>query len=44
MLWPGQENTIYLFLFDLQVKGQDPTKVILVCDTPPCSHAPKHQI
>ena len=44
MLWPGKENTIYSFLFDLQVKGQDPTKVILVRDTPPYGHAPKYQI
>ena len=44
MLWPGQENTIYLFLFDLEVKGQGPTKIITVCDTPPYGHAPKHQI
>ena len=33
MLWPGQENTILKKkLFDLEVKGQDPTKVITVCD------------
>jgi hypothetical protein len=44
MLWPGQENTIYLFLFDLQVKGQGPTKVIMVRDTPPYGHAPTYQI
>jgi hypothetical protein len=44
MLWPEQENTIYLFLFDLQVKGQGPTKVIMVCDTPPYGHAPIYQI
>ena len=28
MLWPGQENTIKKQLFDLEVKGQGPTKVI----------------
>jgi hypothetical protein len=44
MLWPGQENTIYLFLFYLEVKGQGPTKVIMVHDTPPYGHAPKYQI
>ena len=27
-------------LFDLQVKGQGPTKVITVCDTPPYGHTP----
>jgi hypothetical protein len=26
-------------LFDLEVKGQGPTKVITVCDTPPHGHA-----
>ena len=40
----GQDNRI-LFkkqLFDLHVKGQGPTKVITVCDTPPYSHAPTY--
>ena len=31
-------------LFDLKVKGQGPTKVITVCDTPPYGHAPMYQI
>ena len=31
-------------LFDLEVKGQGPTKVIMVCDTPPYGHAPTYQI
>jgi len=31
-------------LFDLQVKGQCPTKVIMVCNTPPYGHAPTYQI
>ena len=31
-------------LFDLQVKGQRPTKVITVRDTPPYGHAPTYQI
>ena len=31
-------------LFDLEVKGQDPMKVITVCDTPPYGHAPTYQI
>ena len=30
--------------FDLEVKGQGPTKVITVCDTPPYGHAPTYQI
>ena len=29
---------------DLEVKGQGPTKVIMVRDTPPYGHAPKYQI
>ena len=31
-------------LFYLEVKGQGPTKVIMVCDTPPYGHAPTYQI
>jgi hypothetical protein len=31
-------------LFDLEVKGQGPTKVSTVCDTPPYGHAPTYQI
>jgi hypothetical protein len=31
-------------LFDLEVKGQDLTKVITVCDIPPYDHAPTNQI
>ena len=31
-------------LFDLEVKGQGPTKVMMVCDTPPYGHAPTYQI
>jgi hypothetical protein len=31
-------------LFDLEVKGQGPTKVITVRDTPPYGHAPIYQI
>ena len=44
MLWPGQENTIQKTLFDLEVKGQGPTKVIMIRDTLPYSHAPTYQI
>ena len=31
-------------LFDLEVKGQGPMKVITLCDTPPYGHAPTYQI
>jgi hypothetical protein len=31
-------------LFDLEVKGQGPTKVITVRDTPPYGHSPTYQI
>jgi hypothetical protein len=31
-------------LFDLEVKGKGPMKVIMVCDTPPYGHAPTYQI
>ena len=31
-------------LFELEVKGQGPTKVIMVPDTPPYGHAPTYQI
>jgi hypothetical protein len=31
-------------LFDLEVKGQGPTKVIMVCDTQPYGHAPVRTI
>ena len=31
-------------LFDFEVKGQGPTKVITVRDTPPYGHAPTYQI
>ena len=44
MLWPGQQNTIKKILFDLEVKGQGPTKVITVRDTPSYGHAPTYQI
>ena len=44
MLWPGQQNTIKKTLFDLEVKGQGPTKVITVRDTPSYGHAPTYQI
>jgi hypothetical protein len=44
MLWPGQENTIKKQLFDLEVKGQGPTNVITVHDTPPYGHVPTYQL
>ena len=45
MLWPGQENIIKKkTLFDLEVKGQGPTKVSMVRDTPPYGYAPTYQI
>ena len=31
-------------LFDLEVKGQGPIKVIMVRDTPPYGYAPTYQI
>ena len=31
-------------LFDLEVKGQGPMKVITVCNTPPYGHAPTYKI
>jgi hypothetical protein len=31
-------------LFDLEVKGQGPTKVITVRNTPPYGHAPTYQL
>ena len=31
-------------LFDHEVKGQGPTKVITVRDTPPYGHVPTYQI
>jgi hypothetical protein len=43
--WYGLDKKI-LFkkqLFDLEVKGQGPTKVIMVYDTPPYGHAPTYQ-
>jgi hypothetical protein len=42
----GQDKKI-LFkkqLFELEVKGQDPTKVIMVRDTLPYGHTPTYQI
>ena len=40
---PGKKILFKKQLFDLEVNGQDPTKVITVCDTPPYGHAPTYQ-
>ena len=37
---PGKKILFKKQLFDLEVKGQGPTKVIKVYDTPPYGHAP----
>jgi hypothetical protein len=37
---PGKKILFKKQLFDLEVKGQGPTKVITVCDTLPYGHAP----
>jgi hypothetical protein len=41
---PGKKILLKKQLFDLEVKGQGPTKVIMVHDTPPYGHAPTYQI
>jgi hypothetical protein len=41
---PGKKILFKKQLFDIKVKGQGPTKVIAVCDTPPYGHAPIYQI
>jgi hypothetical protein len=41
---PGKKILFKKQLFDLEVKGQGPTKVIMVRDTPPYGHAPTYQI
>ena len=43
MLLPGKGNTILKkTLFDLEVKGQGLTKVIMACDTPLYGHVPTY--
>ena len=44
MLWPDKKILFKKPLFDLEVKGQGSTKVIMVCDTHPYGHAPTYQI
>ena len=41
---PGKKILFKKQLFDLEVKGQGTTKVIMVRDTPPYGHAPTIQI
>ena len=41
---PGKKILLKQQLFDFEVKGQGPTKVIIVRDTPPYGHAPTYQI
>jgi hypothetical protein len=41
---PGKKILFKKQLFDLEVKGQGPTKVMTVRDTPPYGHAPTYQI
>jgi hypothetical protein len=41
---PGKKILFKKQLFDLEVKGQGPTKVITVRDTPPYGHAPTYHI
>jgi hypothetical protein len=41
---PNKKILFKKSLFDLEVKGQGPTKVIMVRDTPPYRHAPTYQI
>jgi hypothetical protein len=41
---PGKKILFKKQLFDLEVKGQGPTKVIMVRDTLPYGHAPTYQI
>jgi hypothetical protein len=41
---PGKKILFKKQLFDFEVKGQGPTKVIMVCDTPPYGHVPTYQI
>ena len=40
----GKKTLFKKQLFDFDVKGQGPTKVITVCDTPPYGHPPTYQI
>ena len=44
VMGPGKKILFKKQLFDLKVKDQGPTKVIMVHDTPPYGHAPTYQI
>jgi len=41
---PGKKILFKKQLFYHEVKGKGPTKVIMVCYTPPYGHAPTYQI
>jgi hypothetical protein len=41
---PDKKTLFKKQLFDLEIKGQGPMKVITVCDTPPYGHAPTYQL
>jgi hypothetical protein len=41
---PDKKILLKKQLFDFEVKGQGPMKVITVCDTLPYGHAPTYQI
>jgi hypothetical protein len=41
---PGKNILFKKQLFDLELKGQDTTKVIMVCDTLPYGHASTYKI
>ena len=41
---PGKKILFKKQLFDLEVKGQGPIKVIMICDTLLYGHAPTYQI
>ena len=41
---PDKKILLKKQLFDLEVNGQGPTKVITICDTPPYGDAPTYQI
>jgi hypothetical protein len=41
---PDKKILFKKYIFDLEVKGQGPTKVITVHNTPPYGHAPTYEI
>jgi hypothetical protein len=44
MKWPGQHTLFFKHLFDLWVKGQGQTNIMMICDTPSNGQAPTNQI